>query len=87
VMDLYGGAQARFHLNCMRGTPKNSEMLDCFITTASLALKHMIRDLDVRYLVDEDEIIAEWLRCKDATAASRSRICKRHSDCVGIDCG
>ena len=51
IMDLYGGTPGRFHLNGMRGTPKDEENLkvaDTFIDTVAVTLKLMVSRLHLR---------------------------------------
>jgi hypothetical protein len=65
TMDLFGGAPGCFHLNGMRGTPKdeeNIEILDTLITSASNCLIQVVQMLRLRSLVSSDEILADWYR-------------------------
>jgi hypothetical protein len=63
VMDLYGGTPGRFHLFGMQGTPKdmeNIEALDVFITTASRCLMGLVQGLQLRDVLAQDPMLAEW---------------------------
>jgi len=65
TMDLYGGRPGRFHLNGMKGTPKdaeNLEIIDTLITTASNCLVQIAQCLQLRSLVASDPIISTWYR-------------------------
>jgi hypothetical protein len=65
TMDLFGGTPGRFHLNGMRGTPKdeeNIETLDTLITSASNCLLQVAQMLRLRSLVSSDKILADWYR-------------------------
>jgi hypothetical protein len=64
TMDLYGGRPGFFHVNGMRGTPKdreNLEILDTFITTASNTLKDMVVELQLDSLVKADPQLSDWM--------------------------
>jgi hypothetical protein len=64
-MDLFGGRPGRFHLNGMRGTPKdleNIEIIDTLIKTASNCLVQIAQGLKLRSLIDSDKILADWYR-------------------------
>lgn len=63
-MDLYGGRPGRFHLDGMRGTPKDAEniaILDSMITMASLCLKGVVQGLKLHQIVSSDPVLVEWL--------------------------
>ena len=63
VMDLYGGTPGRFHMNGMRGTPKDVEniaTLDTMINSASNCLKGMVQGLELRSIVSADIMLVEW---------------------------
>lgn len=64
-MDLYGGTPGRFHLNGMRGTPKdgeNIEILDTMITSASLCFKGLVQALDLQAIVSADPMLVKWIQ-------------------------
>jgi hypothetical protein len=65
VMDLYGGNPGSFHLQGMRGTPKDSENLqtiDTFIDTASITFRLMVSHLRLHALIEEDDVLAAWFQ-------------------------
>jgi hypothetical protein len=65
IMDLYGGVPGRFHLDGMRGTPKDEENLqivDAFIDTAANALKLMVIRLRLQSILDADPELSSWFR-------------------------
>ena len=62
-MDLYGGLPGHFHLHGMRGTPKDGEtleMLQVLAATLRNCFVRMIQGLDLRRLVDADQVIKNW---------------------------
>ena len=64
-MDLYGGAPGRFHLDGMRGTPKdeeNLEIIDTFIDTVAIALKLIVSKLRLHHIFDDDPVLGVWFR-------------------------
>jgi hypothetical protein len=65
IMDLYGGVPGRFHLDGMRGTPKDEEALqiiDTFIDTAAIALKLMVSRLHLHPILEGDPELSIWFR-------------------------
>jgi len=59
VMDMYGGTPLRFHMNGMKGTPKDAEssiMLAAFVDSVGLALAQMIEKFD---MADRLKVIPE----------------------------
>jgi hypothetical protein len=65
IMDLYGGSPRRFHLDGMRGTPKDEEALqiiDVFIDTAAVALTLMVSKLHLRSILETDLELSIWFR-------------------------
>jgi hypothetical protein len=65
TMDLFGGRPGRFHLNGMRGTPKdaeNVETLDTLITSASNCFIQVALALKLRSVVNADQVMIEWFR-------------------------
>jgi hypothetical protein len=65
VMDLYGGDPGRFHLDGMRGTPKDDEnfaAIDTFIDTAAIALKLIVDKLRLHHLLESDTTLRIWFR-------------------------
>lgn len=65
IMDLYGGVPGRYHVNGMRGTPKDEESLqiiDTFIDTASLTLKLMVSRLRLHAILEADPALSLWFR-------------------------
>jgi hypothetical protein len=62
-MDLYGGTPGGFHMNGMRGTPKdneNIEIIDTMITSASNCFKGMVQGLELKSIVSADPMLSEW---------------------------
>jgi hypothetical protein len=56
-MDLYGGTPGRFHLDGMRGTPKDEENLqivDTFVDAVAITLKLMASRLRLHPILDAD---------------------------------
>jgi hypothetical protein len=65
VMDLYGGTPGRFHLDGMRGTPKDEENLqivDTFIDTVAITLKLMVGRLRLHPTLEADPGLDIWFR-------------------------
>jgi hypothetical protein len=65
AMDLYGGIPGRFHMNGMRGTPKDGEnikILDTMITSASNCFLGVVQGLNLRPLIGSDPMLAKWYR-------------------------
>jgi hypothetical protein len=65
VMDLYGGTPGRFHLEGMRGTPKDEENLqivDTFIDTVTIALKLMVSRLRLHPIPEAEPSLGIWFR-------------------------
>ena len=65
VMDLHGGDPGRFHLDGMRGTPKDDEnfaIIDTFIDTAAIALKLIVSKLRLHHLLESDAPLRIWFR-------------------------
>jgi hypothetical protein len=65
VMDLHGGDPGRFHLDGMRGTPKDDEnfaIIDTFIDTAAIALKLIVSKLRLHHLLESDVPLRIWFR-------------------------
>ena len=63
IMDLYGGVPGHFHLDGMRGTPKdaeNLEIIQTFIDTASNAVALTISKLKLFSLIETDPFVASW---------------------------
>jgi hypothetical protein len=64
-MNLFGGRPGHFHLNGMRGTPKdgeNIEMVDTLITTVSNSLVQIVQSLNLFDRVLRDDVLAHWYR-------------------------
>ena len=62
-MDMYGGIPGHFHLRGMAGTPKdveNLELIDEFITDISNTMKLLVLKLQVKDLLERDEILRNW---------------------------
>lgn len=62
-MDMYGGEPGRFHLNGMRGTPKDHEnilILDAQIKSSSLCFIGMVQGLGFHSVVKADPMLVEW---------------------------
>ena len=65
IMDLYGGVPGHFHLDGMRGTPKDDEnlrIIDAFIDTAAIALKLMVGKLRLQPILEADPELSSCLR-------------------------
>lgn len=65
VMDMYGGTPGRFHLDGMRGTPKDDEsfaIIETFIDTAAIALKLIVSKLRLNHLLEPDAPLHIWFR-------------------------
>jgi hypothetical protein len=65
VMDLYGGLPGRFHLDGMRGTPKDDEnlqIISTFIDTASITLQLIVSRFRLHRLLESDVTLANWFR-------------------------
>jgi len=65
VMDLYGGTPGRFHLDGMRGTPKdeeNHQIVDTFVDTVAITLKLMVSRLRLHPILDADPGLSIWFR-------------------------
>ncbi|MDB5474688.1 MAG: hypothetical protein JWP49_199 [Phenylobacterium sp.] len=63
VMDMYGGRPGAFHLNGMRGTPKdneNLEVVETYATTVNLAVAGVARHFRPPFTQTESSI-ASWL--------------------------
>ena len=65
VMDLYGGEPGRFHLDGMRGTPKDGEnfaIIDTFIDTAAISLRMIVSKLRLHEVLEHDVALRIWFR-------------------------
>ncbi len=65
IMDLYGGTPGRFHLDGMRGTPKDEEnlqIIDTFIDTVAIALKLMVSSLRLHSILEAEPALGIWFR-------------------------
>jgi hypothetical protein len=74
TMDLYGGTPGQFHLRGMRGTPKEQELLeilDTYITTASMTFVLMVQRLDLRRLLEADFVLHRWYAEQFTPSAAR----------------
>jgi hypothetical protein len=63
IMDLYGGRPGRFHVQGMRGTPKDGEMLEQlaeFIDVMFTTFVIMVQQLDLHAIVAADPVIGNW---------------------------
>lgn len=62
-MDLYGGRPGRFHLQGMRGTPKDSEnleIIDTLTTSVSNCLIQVVQGLGLREAIKSDDELGDW---------------------------
>jgi len=65
VMDLYGGTPGRFHLDGMRGTPKdedNLQIVDTIIDTVAITLKLVVSRLRLHLILEADPGLGIWFR-------------------------
>jgi hypothetical protein len=64
AMELYGASPGHFHLWGFRGTPVEREAIDlfeCYIDAASLTLRHVVQQLGLRALINDDPELAAWV--------------------------
>ncbi len=67
IMDMYGGAPPRFHMNGMSGTPKDAEsliLIETFTDSVAITLGMMIQKLDMVEVIGNIPQLAHWVKIK-----------------------